>query len=102
MSEVTEQVEEQVEEQEQEEPTNKYQDILNRAQALRQAGAINAAELTVVSLTVQAIFALGMDIAADLRTLADHGIQNESTGGEGETSQMDLPFEGDNGDESAV
>ena len=100
MAETAEQPVEQQEQQEQ--PVNKYQDLLNRASQLREAGAINSAELTVVSIIIQGLFALGMDLAADIKTAGNNGFQNGSDGGEGETSQMDIPFEGDSGDESAV
>lgn len=101
MAETAEQPVEQQEQQE-EQPVNKYQDLLNRASKLREAGAINSAELTIVSIIIQGLFALGMDLATDIRTLANDGLSDGSDGGEGETSQMDIPFEGDNGDESAV
>jgi hypothetical protein len=107
MSEVTEQVEEQVEEQAQEEeavdtPANKYQELLNQANAYRQGGVINNGELTILSLLIQGMFALGMDLSADIRAAANYGLQDGQDGGEGETPQMDLPFEGNSGDESAV
>tara|TARA_R100000700_G_C3067217_1_gene79142 strand:- start:7 stop:309 length:303 start_codon:yes stop_codon:yes gene_type:complete len=80
----------------------KYQDILDDAQDLRRKGAINSAELSVVSLIIQGIFCLGMDIGSDLAAFRNNGFSNGSDAGEGETPQMDLPFEGDPGDESAV
>ena len=83
-------------------PMQKYQDILDDAQDLRRKGAINSAELAVVSLIMQGIFALGMDISADIAAFRNNGFSNGSDAGEGETPQMDLPFEGDPGDESAV
>tara|TARA_Y100000593_G_C4123422_1_gene243824 strand:+ start:107 stop:418 length:312 start_codon:yes stop_codon:yes gene_type:complete len=95
-------VEEQVEEQQEEQPVHKYQELLNRAATLREAGAINSAELTVVSIIIQGLFALGMDLATDIRALGNNGFSDGSDGGEGETSQMDIDFEGDSGDESAV
>ena len=85
-----------------EEPINPNQDILNRAQKLREAGALNSSELTVIALFIQAIFALGVDISSNIRALGDNDLQDESPRGEGETAQMVFPFMHDNGDESPV
>jgi len=83
-------------------PSNAYQDILNRAKKLREAGALNSSELTVIALFIQAIYALGVDISSDIGTLRHNGVPDGPSGGEGETAQMVFPFMRDPGDESPV
>ncbi len=83
-------------------PVDKYQQLLDDAQDMRRKGAINSGELAVIAVIIRGIFALGMDITTDIDSLRNNGIPDSSTGGEGETAQMDIPFEGDSGDESTV
>ena len=81
---------------------DKYQEILDDAQDMRRKGAINSSELASISLIIRGLFTLGMDLSADIGSLRINGLSDTPEGGEGETAQMDIPFEGDSGDESAV
>ena len=84
------------------EDNNQYQDILNRAQKLRESGALNSSELTTVALLIQAIYAMGVDISKLIAAWRNDGVQDEQAGAQGETSQMVFPFMRDNGDEPPV